>query len=126
MDKVVHFEIPAEDTNRASEFYKKTFDWGITPMSDMNYTIAHTVEVDDQRIPKESGAINGGFFVRSDDLKNPIITLNVDSIDESLKTVSENGGFVVREKVAVGDMGFVAYFKDTEGNVLGLWENSKK
>ena len=32
----------------------------------------------------------------------------------------------MREKREVGDMGFVAYFKDTEGNVVGFWENAKK
>ena len=126
MDKVVHFEIPADDVKRAENFYKKTFGWGIESMPEMKYTIVRTVEVDDKFMPKESGAINGGMFKRTDDLKNTLITINVKDIDKALKTIEKNGGKIARKKTNVGDMGFVAYFKDTEGNCVGLWENAKK
>jgi|SRR3989344_6562990 len=126
MDKVVHFEIPAENVQRAQDFYKNVFDWKINAMPEMKYTILHTVEVDDKFMPKESGAINGGMFTRAEDLKNPIIIMDVKNLDESIEKVKSQGGVIVRERRQVGDMGYVAYFKDTEGNVLGIWETIKK
>lgn len=93
-------------------------------MPEMEYTILHTTEVDDQNMPTSPG-INGGMFKRSNDLKNPVITINVSSINDTLKQINERGGKTLRERVPVGDMGFVAYFEDCEGNVVGLWENAR-
>lgn len=45
------------------------------------------------------------------------------NIDEALKKIEQNGGKVVRGKEEVGDVGYAAYFKDSEGNVVGLWQN---
>ncbi len=126
MDKVVHFEIPADDVKRAEKFYEKTFGWNIDPMPEMEYTIVRTAEVDEKFMPKEVGSINGGMFKRTDELAGVMITIAVKDIDEHLKTIEKNGGKIARKKTAVGDMGFVAYFKDTEGNIVGLWENAKK
>ena len=122
MDKVVHFEIPADKVERAQEFYKKTFGWGIQSIPEMQYTIVRTVEVDDKQMPKESGAINGGMMKRNDSVKSPIITINVENIDDSLKMIEENGGKIIMAKQKVGEMGFNAYFQDSEGNVLGVWQ----
>jgi uncharacterized protein len=126
MDKIVHFEIPYDDKDRAIDFYKNVFDWGIEDMPEMNYTMVRTVGVDEKQMPVESGAINGGMFKRAEDLKNTLLTINVESVDDALEGVKSGGGEIVREKSAVGDMGFIAYFKDTEGNVVGLWEDNKE
>ena len=123
MDSVVHFEIPAEDTKRAQDFYSKVFGWKITPMPEMDYIILGTTEVDEEQMPKKSGAINGGMMKRNDKVKNPVITINVKDVDKALGEVKEAGGEVVVEKFEVGDMGYDAYFKDTEDNVLGVWED---
>ncbi len=125
-NKVVHFEIPAEDIERAKEFYKEIFNWKITSIPEMKYNIVHTVEVDEKNMPKQAGAINGGIMEKSNEIKSPVITIDVENIDNSLSKIENIGGKVIREKVQVGDMGFVAYFKDTEGNILGLWETIKK
>lgn len=122
----MHFEIPYEEKERAEEFYREAFDWTVNSMPEMKYTMVNTVEVDEKHMPKEKGAINGGMFKRSEDLKNVNIIINVDSIEDAIMRIEENGGKIVRERRAVGDMGFVAYFEDTEGNVLGIWENMKK
>ena len=129
MDKVVHFEIPAENVERAKKFYSSIFNWNIAdvpPEFGVGYSLVHTGEVDEKQMPKESGAINGGMFKRADDLKNPVIIINVEDVDDSMEKIKGAGGVIVREKRKVGDMGYVAYFKDTEGNVLGVWENAKK
>ena len=125
MDKVVHFEIPAEDLERAQKFYKNVFKWDLNHIKDMNYTIVHTVKTSEKGMPIESGAINGGMMKRKEPIKNPVITINVADIDASMKLLKKEGGKTVLEKFKVGDMGYCSYFRDTEGNILGLWQNLK-
>ena len=55
----------------------------------------------------------------------PMFTINVDNLEASVKKVQAAGGTTVKDKIVVGDMGVMAYFKDTEGNVLSLWQNLK-
>ena len=127
MDKVVHFEIPFDEKKRAHEFYKKVFGWKLNDMPEMNYTIAHTIDVDEKMMPKEYGAINGGMYKRdAKSAKSPVIVMDVKSIEESVKKIMSNGGKITREKTAVGDMGWYAQVQDTEGNVIGIWETIKK
>ncbi len=124
MGKVVHFEIPADDPERAGNFYQKAFGWQINPMPEMNYTMVGTTPSDQNGMPKEPGAINGGMPKRGEPVKNTVITIAVDNIDAALKTIASLGGKEVGKKNAVGDMGWSAYFKDTEGNIVGLWQNA--
>ena len=125
MDKVVHFEIPVDDRDRAKEFYSSVFDWD-TEDQDMGggivYTTAGTVAVDEKMTPKEPGAINGGLMDRTKDTPVPVITIGVDSIDDSLKKVEAGGGSTITPRTEIPNMGAFAYFKDSEGNVTGLWE----
>ena len=120
MDKVMHFEIPADDVDRARKFYKTVFGWKTNPVPDMEYTMIHTVEVDKNQMPKERGAINGGMMKRGL-IKGPVITISVKDIDGAIKKVKKEGGDLVLEKQVVGDMG-LAYVRDSEGNVIGLWQ----
>jgi predicted enzyme related to lactoylglutathione lyase len=127
MDKVVHFEIPVDDAARAKEFYRTTFDWELNDM-DMGggntYTTVTTTPIDEQsRLPLEPGAINGGLMSRTSDTPVSVITIGVDAIDDALKKIEAGGGSVVQPRTEIPDMGAFAYFKDTEGNVVGLWEN---
>lgn len=124
MDKIVHFEIPADDIARAKEFYGSSFGWELDDMEGMDYTIIKTVSVNEQQLPTEPGAINGGMMKRPPDLPSPVITINVDSVEVALKQVESAGGSTVRPRQEIPGMGAFAYFKDTEGNTLGLWENA--
>ena len=125
MDKVVHFEIPVDDEARAKDFYGSVFDWELTS-NDMGggnfYTTATTVAIDDQMRPKEPGAINGGFMKRVPHTPAPVITIGVGSIDDALKRVEASGGSTITPRTPIPDMGAFAYFKDSEGNTMGLWE----
>jgi uncharacterized protein len=125
MDKVVHFEIPVDDESRAKEFYGSIFDWDLND-ADMGggvtYTTVGTVTTDDKRLPTEPGAINGGLMKRSSDTPVPVITIQVDSIDDSLKKIDAGGGSTIQPRTEIPGMGAFAYFKDSEGNVMGLWE----
>ena len=123
MAGVVHFEIPTDDKERASTFYQSAFGWNLTPMQEMDYTVATTTPSDEQTgLPNAPGAINGALFPRTDNLRTPIITIDVEDLDAALAQVETAGGSVTQPKEAVPGMGYFAYFKDTEGNILGLWQ----
>ena len=125
MSKVVHFEIPADDLDRAKNFYGSIFGWELqtVPMDGGEYTSVKTTDVDEQtQLPTEPGAINGGMFQRAEQLTSPVITIDVDGIDDALKKIEAEGGSTVTPRTAIPGMGAFAYFKDPEGNVLGLWE----
>ena len=125
MDKVVHFEIPTDDLSRAKEFYGSVFEWELRTIEDMNnYTIAMTTPLDEQQMPTEPGAINGGLMKRTMDTPAPVITVGVGSIEDSLKKVEAAGGDVVQPKTDIPGMGSFAYARDTERNVIGLWESA--
>jgi uncharacterized protein len=126
MGEVVHFEIPADDLSRAKKFYSTVFGWRANEMPEMEYVMIGTTESDEDGMPKQPGAINGGMLKRQDPVRHPVVTIDVENMDDALAKVKKNGGQIVREKLPVGEMGFAAYFKDSEGNVLGLWQNSSK
>ena len=124
--RVVHFEIPFDDGDRAREFYRQAFGWQVTTVPDMEYTMVTTGPGDAEKGPSEPGFINGGLFQRSDEFpgKGPNIVIDVPSIDEALGDIEAAGGKTVTGRMPVGDMGFAGYFTDTEGNLMGLWENA--
>jgi predicted enzyme related to lactoylglutathione lyase len=123
--RVVHFEIPFDDGDRARSFYKGAFGWNIQEIPDMAYTIVSSGPTTDQGTPSEPGFINGGMNKREFSAGGaPVIVIDVDSIDASLEVIQELGGSTVVAKQAVGDMGYAAYFKDPEGNLMGLWEST--
>ena len=121
--RVVHFEIPFDDQERASSFYTATFGWDLTAMPEMKYVLA-TTGPSDQGPPSEPGFINGGLLERSEAIAAPVLTVEVDDIEATLAQVEERGGATVSTKQAVGEMGFAAYFTDPEGNLMGLWQNA--
>jgi uncharacterized protein len=125
--RVVHFEIPFDDGDRARSFYKEIFDWQVQTMPEMGgYTLVMSGPSGDAG-PTEAGYINGGMLSREQSATpGPVIVVDVDSIDATLEKISGSGGSTVVDKVPVGDMGFAAYFKDPEGNVVGLWETARQ
>ncbi len=130
MDKLVHFELPADDLERAREFYSSIFGWDLQnwPMPDgSTYIGARTVKVSEEtHLPLEPGAINGGILQRNAHVKAPIFAIQVSSIEEKVTMVEKAGGKVVMPKMDMMGMGFYAYVTDSEGNVIGLWEDIKK
>jgi predicted enzyme related to lactoylglutathione lyase len=121
--RVVHFEIPFDDGDRARAFYSQAFGWQMMPMPEMGYTIVMSGPSGEQG-PTEPGFINGGMMQRQEPFTSPNLVLDVDNLESALKAVNAAGGTTVSERQAVGDMGFTAYFKDTEGNLVGLWETA--
>jgi uncharacterized protein len=126
--KVVHFELPADNVERAKNFYKQVFGWEISQYPGIEYHMVNTTAIDEKtRMPKEVGAINGGLAKRNNDTnKNTVITIDVTDIEVALKNIEKLGGKTVQKKQPVADMGFTAYFKDTEGNIVGLWQSARR
>ena len=126
MDRVKAFDIPVNDMKRAQRFYQEVFDWKVTPIpgSGGNFHAAQTVPVDEKGDPKVPGGINGGFFQRGTyGLEGTFLEVNVSSIDEHLKKIESAGGKLVKAKGPILDIAFFAVIEDTEGNIIGLWED---
>ena len=119
-NSIVHFEIPADDVARARKFYQKLFGWKISDPWKMNYFIVETKTKGEQ-------GINGGLMARQNKGQPFMNYVSVDSIDAYSKKVVKAGGTVVMPKMEIGaGMGWIAAFKDTEGNMMGLHEVPKK
>jgi hypothetical protein len=128
MNKVTHFEIPADDLERAKAFYGSVFGWQVQTM-DMpgagEYTGVVTTPVDEQtQVPTEAGAINGALVQRAAETPTPVVTIDVPDIDAALQQVEAHGGTTATPRTAIPGMGAFAYFRDPEGNVTGLWETT--
>ena len=128
MKRVVHFEIGAQDPERASKFYSTVFGWKIQKWTDnhQEYWLVTTGSLD------EPGII-GGIFHRVERVPRPeriqeanayICTMDVENLDESIAKVNANGGEVVTEKLEIPGTGYLAYANDTEGNIFGMMESS--
>jgi predicted enzyme related to lactoylglutathione lyase len=123
MNPVVHFEMPAENRQRMADFYSKSFGWKTQMLGkDMgNYVIATTTE-SDEKGPKKPGAINGGFFTKTDDMpaQYPSVVVAVDDINESMKKVMKAGGKVLGKPMVIPGVGQYVSFFDTEGNRVSM------
>jgi predicted enzyme related to lactoylglutathione lyase len=117
MPRVVHFEIDAEKPERVMKFYEKVFDWKIEKWKGpIEYWLIMTGN------EKEPG-IDGGLSKRTEGEPSTVNTIDVPSLDEYIKKVKSNGGIITRPKMAVPGVGWMAYFKDTEGNVFGMMQS---
>ena len=134
-DPVVHFEIPADDVERARKFYSQTFGWEIErfDMPDTGatggdpYYIVRAAETDENHMVKTPGAINGGLMKRKSKEQPFMNYISVDSIEEKLTVVKQNGGTICMPKTEIAPgMGWIACFRDPEGNMMGLHQEGKK
>ena len=122
--RVVHFEIPFDDKERAHSFYSDIFGWKISELPEMHYSIVTTGPTDEQGYPTDRGYVGGGMLKRDSPTDRPVITIDVDDIDATLAEIEKRGGMTVLGRQGVGDMGWAAYFKDVEGNLMGLWQSA--
>jgi predicted enzyme related to lactoylglutathione lyase len=123
MNPVVHFEMPAEDRKRMADFYTKVFGWKTQQLGeDMgNYVLATTTD-SDEKGPRKPGAINGGFFQKTDDkpAQYPSVVIAVEDIREHMSNVEKSGGKVLGEPVDIPGVGLYVSFFDTEGNRVSM------
>ncbi len=130
MDPVVHFEMPAEDRKRMADFYTKVFGWKTEMLGPEmgDYVLAFTTEVSKDGRPKNPGAINGGFFAKSDDkpAQYPSVVIAVEDIKKRMKEVEKAGGKVLGEPMEIPGVGQYVSFMDTEGNRVSMLQPSSE
>lgn len=117
MPRVVHFEIQADNPQRASRFYQKVFDWEINKWDGpQDYWLIATGD-------KSEPGINGGMMKRHGSVSPVCNTIEVSDVDAYTRKITDNGGEIVEPKMAVPGVGYMAYCKDTEGNLFGIMQN---
>ena len=116
MGKVVHFEIPVDDPDRARTFYRDAFGWEFQGYGDQPYWLT---EPDDEG---GMGGADGALIGRGEIHQHPVVIIGVADIDAAMKAVADAGGEVLGERTAVPTMGWSAYAQDPEGNVIGMWQ----
>ncbi|MCS1407700.1 MAG: hypothetical protein M2R45_00860 [Verrucomicrobia subdivision 3 bacterium] len=127
MDRVCHFQIPYSDKERAATFYKNVFGWQINDVpGEMPYSFAITTPVDEKECPTKAGGINGGMYVRSDDpgkmSNSPVVVIEVESCKQRIADIEGAGGSKISGPVEVPNKGIYAQVKDSEDNIIGLWQ----
>lgn len=124
MNPVVHFEMPAENRKRMSEFYTKVFGWKTEQLGPEmgNYVVVTTSETDDKGHPVRPGMIGGGFYQKTDDpdTQHPSVVIAVDNINDSIQKVKGSGGKILGEPMEIPGIGMYVSFKDTEGNRVSM------
>lgn len=116
MNRIVHFEIPAVDPEKCMNFYKTVFGWSFHQWGNEEYYLAQTGE-------NSAPGINGAVMKRRDPAQPVVNTLDVSDIDATASKIEENGGQIVVPKMAVPGIGWLLYFKDTDGNIFGAMQN---
>jgi hypothetical protein len=129
MNPVVHFEIPVKDRKRMADFYKNVFGWQTQMLGPEmgDYVLAFTTEVGKNGRPKTPGAINGGFFTKSDDkpAQYPSVVIAVEDIKAHMKKVEKAGGKVLGKPWNIPGVGLYVSFIDTEGNRVSMLQPSR-
>ena len=139
MKRVVHFEIHAENPERAAAFYRDIFGWEIkewvvegTKVPEENrYWLVMTGKEEESRPSQNATAgINGGIVKRrgpgpkgGEPVTSYVCTVDVPNLDETLEDVVKHGGALSVPKMAIPGVGWLAYCKDTEGNIFGIMQS---
>jgi uncharacterized protein len=137
MNPVVHFEMGYNDKDRMVKFYETAFGWETKSMGpDMgNYVVAHTTETDENGMVQRKGAINGGFYQKTDDplSQAPSVVVAVDDITVSMQAVTDAGGKILggmnqngehtMEPQMIPGVGLWISVMDTEGNRFSIFLN---
>jgi uncharacterized protein len=120
MPAIVHFDIAADDPQRAKRFYESLFDWKMegTPGFPDFYLI-ETKDLDGNK------GVGGGLGRRGDPSQKITAYIGVDSIEKYGDRVKILGGMVVQPKMPVPGWGYLSICTDTEGNTFGIWQEDK-
>ena len=111
MPRVVHFEIYGDKPEELIDFYNSVFDWKFEKWGPMDYWIIKT---------GEGPGIDGGLGKRKG---LGINTISVSDVDLYIKKIKKAGGTIVMPKTTMPGVGYLAYFKDSQGNVFGIMKD---
>ena len=115
-NRVVHFEIPCDNPQKVMRFFGDVFGWTFQQFGDMEYW---TVITGDEKLP----GINGGLMKKQNPGQPVANSIDVVNLDECVKKVVSAGGEIVVPKMAIPSVGWLAYFKDPDGNIHGIYQN---
>jgi predicted enzyme related to lactoylglutathione lyase len=117
MPRIVHFDITADNPDRAVKFYSDIFGWQLEKWEGpMDYWMINTG-------PEEEPGINGGLSSREQMSYTTFVnTVDVPSVDEYMAKVEEMGGKVISPKMPIPGVGYIAMCQDTEGNTFNIME----
>lgn len=118
MSTIVHFDVPAENIDRAKKFYTELLGWKFESWPGMEYNLITTTNL--EGVP----GVGGGMGKRVDPSQRMVNYFGVKSIDAAIQQVKNLGGRMLSDKMAVPTMGYLANCVDTEGNTFGLWEEN--
>ncbi|HKG92419.1 MAG TPA: VOC family protein [Gemmatimonadaceae bacterium] len=122
MPRVIHFEIPADDPQRASQFYGSVFGWQFQRWEGpQDYWLVSTGGNDGNGGAAAPG-IDGGMMRRPQPGAGTVNTIDVPSVDEYVSRIQAQGGSVAVPKMAVPGVGWLAYCTDPEGNMFGIMQ----
>ncbi|HEU5488023.1 MAG TPA: VOC family protein [Candidatus Nitrosotalea sp.] len=114
MPRIVHFDIPSDNPERAQKFYQDVFGWEFAKWDGpMEYWMVKTGEND-------TPGINGGLARRMPGQIGMINTIDIPSIDEYIIKIQSNGGQILVPKMEIPGVGHYATCMDTEGNIFGI------
>ena len=117
MPTIAHFDLPADDPERAKKFYSELFDWKIEKVEGpFEYYFIETTDLEGQP------SLGGGMASRGSPEQRITNFIGVTSVDEYCERVKELGGTVLQPKMPVPGWGYLAVCMDTEQNTFGLWE----
>jgi len=117
MSRIVHFEIPADEPDRLVKFYEAAFGWRFQKWDGpMEYWLVSTGDA-------ATPGIDGGLMRRQNPGQPPVNTIGVASVDAACAAVTKAGGQVVVPKMPIPGVGWLAYFKDPEGNIHGVMQD---
>ena len=118
MPTVVHFDIAADDPERAKQFYEGLFGWKMEkPPGMTDYYLVETENLNGER------GVGGGLGKRGEPGQRITSYFGVSSVDEYCVRIEKLGGKVLRPKMTVPGWGYLAVCIDTEGNMFGLWQD---
>ena len=118
MNRVVHFEIPVSDPEKAIAFFEKVFGWKFSQFGNMDYWSVETGAAGEP-------GINGGLMRKRDPQQPVVNTIQVADIDAMMKTIEAAGGKIVVPKMPIPAVGWLAYFTDPEGNIHGVMQEDR-
>ena len=126
---VVHFEMPYGDRERVIKFYEQVFGWKMEKQGEKmgDYITAATAETDENRMIKQPGAINGGFYPKMEDpaMNYPSVVIAVPDIKGAMGNITDAGGKLLGEPMEIPGIGQYVSFIDTEGNRASILEAKK-
>ena len=115
-NRVVHFEIPCNEPEKTIDFFKEAFGWKLQQFGTEPYWVVYT---GDDKNP----GINGGLMKKKDPAQPLVNSIDVVNIDTAMQKIEQAGGVIVVPKMPVPTVGWLAYFKDPDGNIHGVYQN---